>query len=119
MTADALEEFKRSSSTALNEKKTSTPSETPDSVPTPQALPTTILTVDGETVAVIKDFHGDVLKTTNSFLWIPSLRAVVAGDIVFNGVHAWLGDSTPRIAPCLARFPATGSSAASACHSRW
>lgn len=43
---------------------------------------------------MIKDFQGDVLKTTNSFLWIPSLRAVIAGDIVFNGVYPWLGDST-------------------------
>jgi hypothetical protein len=42
-------------------------------------------TVDGETVDVIKDFQVDVLKTTNSFLWIPSLRAVIAGDGVFSG----------------------------------
>jgi glyoxylase-like metal-dependent hydrolase (beta-lactamase superfamily II) len=95
-TADALEEFKRTSNTALNATKASTPSETPDSLPTPQALPTTILSVDGETVVVIKDFQGDGLKATNSFLWIPSLRAVVAGDIVFSGVHVWLGDSTPE-----------------------
>jgi len=94
MTADALEEFKRTSGTALNAKKASAPSETPDSMPTPEALPTTILTVDGEAVAVIKDFQGDVLKTANSFRWIPSLRAVVAGDTVFNGVHVWRGDST-------------------------
>jgi hypothetical protein len=57
-------------------------------------LPTTIFTVDGETVDVIKDFQGDVLKTTNSFLWIPSLRAVIAGDVVFDGVHAYLAAST-------------------------
>jgi len=52
--------------------------------------------VDGETVDVIKDFQGDVLKPTNSFFWIPSLRTVIAGDIVFNGVHAFLGDSNPE-----------------------
>jgi len=34
-------------------------------------LPATILTVDGETVEVIKDLQGDVLKPTNSFLWFP------------------------------------------------
>ncbi len=96
MTADALEEFKRTSGEELAKKKASAPSETPDTLPTPEVLPTTIFTVDGETVEVIKDFQGDVLKTTNSFVWIPSLRAVIAGDIVFNGVHVWLGDSSPE-----------------------
>ena len=96
MTADALEEFKLTSGEELAKKKASAPSETPDSLPTPEVLPTTIFTVDGETVEVIKDFQGDVLKTTNSFVWIPSLRAVIAGDIVFNGVHVWLGDSSPE-----------------------
>ncbi len=94
VTAAALEEFKRTSGEFLEKKKKSAPSETPDSLPTPEVLPTTIFTIDGETVEVIKDFQGDVLKTTNSFLWIPSLRAVVAGDVVFNGVHPWLADST-------------------------
>ena len=26
-------------------------------------------------------------------LWIPSLKAVLAADVVFNGVHPWLGAS--------------------------
>ena len=96
MTAAALEHFKGTSSEYLAYFKKKAPSKTPDSVPTPEVLPTTIFTVDGETVEVIKDFQGDVLKTTNSFLWIPSLRAVIAGDIVFNGVYAYLGDSSPE-----------------------
>jgi glyoxylase-like metal-dependent hydrolase (beta-lactamase superfamily II) len=94
MTAAALEEFNRTSATYLAGKKATAQAETPDSLPTPQVLPTTIFTVDGEPVEVIKDFQGDVLKATNTFVWIPSLRAVVAGDIVFNGVYAWLADST-------------------------
>lgn len=96
MTAAALEEFKRTSGEELAAKKASAPAETPDSLPTPEVMPTTIFTVDGDTVEVIKDFQGDVLKTTNSFLWIPSLRAVIAGDIVFNGVYVWLGHSSPE-----------------------
>jgi len=39
---------------------------------------------------------GDVLNSTNSFRWIPSLRSAIAGDVVFNGVHVWLADSTPE-----------------------
>ena len=94
MTAAALEEFRRTSGAALASKKASAPSETPAGLPTPDVLPATIPTVDGETVEVIKDLQGDVLKPTNSFLWIPSLHAVIAGDIVFNGVYPYLGDSS-------------------------
>jgi glyoxylase-like metal-dependent hydrolase (beta-lactamase superfamily II) len=94
MSAAALEEFHRTSATYLAKIKASSPTETPDSVPIPEVLPTTVLSVDGEAVDVIKDFQGDVLKTTNTFIWVPSLRAVIAGDIVFNGVYAWLAAST-------------------------
>jgi glyoxylase-like metal-dependent hydrolase (beta-lactamase superfamily II) len=96
MTAAALEQFKRTSNEFLAGFKKRAPSETPDSLPTPEVLPTTIFTVDSETVDVIKDFQGDVLKPANSFLWIPSLRAVIAGDVVFNGVYAYLADSSPE-----------------------
>jgi len=94
MTAAALDEFHRTSARYLAAIKAKAPTETPDSVPTPEVLPTTIFAVDGEAVDVIKDVQGDVLKTTNTFVWIPSLRAVIAGDIVFNGVYAWLTAST-------------------------
>jgi len=67
--------------------------EQPDSMVTPQVLPSNTLTVDGERVEVVPDIQGDVLEPTNSFVWIPSLRTVIAGDIVFNHVHPWLAAS--------------------------
>ncbi len=72
----------------------------PDSLPMPTLLPPTKLTVDGESLEVIPDLTGDVLAPSNSALWIPSLRTVLAGDIVFNDVHPWLGgsDSASRVA---------------------
>ncbi len=94
MTAAALEEFRRTSRAALAAQKARAASETPANLPVPDVLPATILTVDGEAVEVIKDFEGAVLKPTNSFLWIPSLHAVIAGDIIFNGVYPWLADSS-------------------------
>ena len=39
------------------------------------------------------DLQGDVLAPSNSFVWIPSLRAAVVGDLVFNHVHPWLAAS--------------------------
>lgn len=96
MTETALQEFKLSSAAALARQKKNAPGETPDSLPTPEATAATEFLVDGHAVMLIKDFQGDVLKPANSFLWIPSLRTVIAGDIVFDGVHPWLADSNEK-----------------------
>jgi glyoxylase-like metal-dependent hydrolase (beta-lactamase superfamily II) len=103
MTAAGIEEFRRKSSGfipavqrfVLRYARFLAPKEAPDSLVTPQILPATSLAVDAVAVEIIPDQQGDVLRPTNSFVWIPSLRAVIAGDIVFNGVHAWLAASSP------------------------
>lgn len=56
----------------------------------------TDLLVDGRSVVMIKDFQGDVLNPSNSFFWLPASKTIVAGDIVFDGVHPWLADSTAQ-----------------------
>lgn len=96
MTAATVEEFKRTSPRVLAGQKQSEPSETPDALPTPEVLPTTHFLVDGQVVDVIEDLQGDATRPTNSFLWIPSLRAVIAGDLVFNGVHPWLASTDAK-----------------------
>jgi glyoxylase-like metal-dependent hydrolase (beta-lactamase superfamily II) len=93
MTAAGLAEFQKTATRAFQSEKARRPELIPDSLVTPTALPSTHLTVDGEAVEVIPDLTGDVLAPTNSVLWIPSLKAVLAADVVFNGVHPWLGAS--------------------------
>jgi glyoxylase-like metal-dependent hydrolase (beta-lactamase superfamily II) len=93
MTAAAIQEFKRTSGMFLKSLRAQEPKEAPDSLVTPQVLPGNIITIEGDTVEIIPDEQGDVLQPTNSFLWIPALRTVITGDIVFNGVHPWLGAS--------------------------
>ena len=93
MTQAAIDWFSKSGKEDFQKEKSRRPALLADSVVTPQLLPSTHLTVDGEKVEVIPDLTGDVIKPTNSILWIPSLRAVLAGDIVFQNVHAWLGSS--------------------------
>jgi glyoxylase-like metal-dependent hydrolase (beta-lactamase superfamily II) len=93
MTAKALEEYKRTAPPAFRNEKSRAPQMLPDSIVTPQALPSMQLKVDGELVEVIPDLTGDVITDVNSVLWIPSISAVLASDVVFNGVHAWLGNS--------------------------
>ena len=51
----------------------------------PEALSSPQLTLEGETMEITGEVMGD--GPGNSFVWIPSLRAVVAGDVVFYERH--------------------------------
>ncbi len=93
MTPAALAEFTKSGAGMLQYEKRTHTTEAADSLVTPRTLPSDHLTVDGQSVDVIPDLTGDVITPTNSILWIPSLNTVLAGDVVFNGIHVWLGSS--------------------------
>ena len=97
MTSTALAEFNRTVASSLAAQNKYLPAETPDSVPTPQVLPSTKFLIDGQEVEIVEDLQGDYAeKQANSFVWIPSLRTVVAGDITFLGIHPWLSGSTEK-----------------------
>lgn len=51
----------------------------------PDELQGNTLTLEGQDLQVIGGVTGD--GPNNSYVWIPSLRAVIAGDIVFSGAH--------------------------------
>jgi glyoxylase-like metal-dependent hydrolase (beta-lactamase superfamily II) len=51
----------------------------------PEPLTGSSLTLEGETLEIVGGVQGD--GPGNSYVWIPSLDAVVAGDIVFSGAH--------------------------------
>lgn len=59
----------------------------------PEALAGTTLTLEGETLEVVGELQGDAKD--NSYIWIPSLKAVITGDIVFNGLYPWTLETTP------------------------
>jgi len=59
----------------------------------PEALTGTTLTLEGETLEIVGELQGDARD--NSYVWIPSLKAVVSGDIVFNGLYPWTLETTP------------------------
>lgn len=92
MSPEALESFKQKSADTLAGMKKYQPAEAPDNVATVAAFPSTTFTIDGEDIEV-RQGQGDESKVLNSFVWIPSLRAIIAGDMVFNGVHVWLTNS--------------------------
>ena len=51
----------------------------------PEPLSGTTLTLEGESLQITGGVEGD--GPDNSFVWIPSLKAVVAGDILFSKAH--------------------------------
>jgi glyoxylase-like metal-dependent hydrolase (beta-lactamase superfamily II) len=95
MTAAALVEFQKTAQRDFQGEKSRRPGILPDSLVTPRELPSNSFTIDGEKIDIIPDLQGDVLVPVNSIVWIPSIRTVITGDVVFNGVHPWLAVSTP------------------------
>jgi glyoxylase-like metal-dependent hydrolase (beta-lactamase superfamily II) len=95
MTAAAIEQYKSEYPQVVGWLKKNMPAEAPSTMPIPDVLPGNHFTVDGQAIEIMQG-QGDEAKTLNNFLWIPSLRAVITGDMVFNGVHAWLANSTPE-----------------------
>lgn len=66
-------------------------------VPTKPELPTplkgTTITLEGQALEIKGPVQGD--SADNTYVWIPSTKTVIAGDIVFAGVHAWTAETTP------------------------
>ncbi|MCE9579319.1 MAG: MBL fold metallo-hydrolase [Deltaproteobacteria bacterium] len=58
--------------------------------PIPTALKGASLTLEGQTLE-IHAARGDAEH--NSYVWIPSTKTVIAGDIVYHGVHPWTAES--------------------------
>ena len=51
----------------------------------PEELQGTTLTLESEQLQLVGGVQGD--GPNNSFVWIPSIRTVIGGDILFSGVH--------------------------------
>jgi len=58
----------------------------PSSPIIPDALDGNTLTLEGETLQIFGPLQGDSAGD-NSFVWIPSLKAVIGGDTLFSGAH--------------------------------
>lgn len=56
----------------------------------PEALPTPVVTLDGETLE-IRGTTG--LLAHRPYVWIPSIRAVVGNVAVFHNLHVWTADT--------------------------
>jgi glyoxylase-like metal-dependent hydrolase (beta-lactamase superfamily II) len=57
----------------------------------PAPLTGNTITLEGQTLEIHGPVQGDA--ATNSYVWIPSIKAVVTGDIVYQGVYAWTAET--------------------------
>jgi glyoxylase-like metal-dependent hydrolase (beta-lactamase superfamily II) len=56
----------------------------------PVALAGKTLTLEGQTLEIRGATQGDTAD--NAYVWIPSTKTVIAGDIVYANVHVWTRD---------------------------
>ncbi len=59
----------------------------------PHALAGDAIMLEGHELKVLGPMQGDHRHSTA--LWVPEIRALIAGDLVFNQVFLWLGEHTP------------------------
>lgn len=59
----------------------------------PQALSEDRIMLEGRELQVLPPMQGDHAHSTA--VWVPELRALLPGDLVFNEVHLWLGEHDP------------------------
>ncbi|MFD5228688.1 MBL fold metallo-hydrolase [Streptomyces qaidamensis] len=64
-----------------------------DNTAIPEPLDGDTILLDGEELKVIEVGQADVAPAT--IVWVPSIRAVIAGDAIYNGVNPFLAASGP------------------------
>ena len=60
----------------------------------PMAYEQPFFELEGKRLEILGPMQGDHHHATA--IYIPSLATLVAGDIVFHGIHVWLGEATPE-----------------------
>ncbi|HEY2729485.1 MAG TPA: MBL fold metallo-hydrolase [Polyangia bacterium] len=60
----------------------------------PSPLTGKSITLEGQTLEIHGPVQGDA--STSSYVWIPSIKAVITGDIVYQGVFPWTAETTPE-----------------------
>jgi glyoxylase-like metal-dependent hydrolase (beta-lactamase superfamily II) len=60
----------------------------------PESYEHNTFTLEGQELRIIEQGHTDSADTTS--LYVPSIGLVVAGDVVYNQCHMYVGDTTPE-----------------------
>jgi glyoxylase-like metal-dependent hydrolase (beta-lactamase superfamily II) len=68
------------------------PGQIPEDAIVPEALKDGVIDLEGEELRIIEVGQSDTFPST--IVHVPSLDAVVAGDVAYNGIHQWLSEDT-------------------------
>jgi len=70
------------------------PGQIPDQLVIADELKGNVIDLDGHDLIIVEVGHSDTDHTT--ILHVPSVGLVVAGDVAYNDVHLWLGESNAQ-----------------------
>ena len=70
------------------------PGQIPTKLVAPEPYERDTFTLEGHDLRIIEQGHTDSADTTS--LHVPSLGLIVAGDVVYNQCHMYVGDTTPE-----------------------
>jgi glyoxylase-like metal-dependent hydrolase (beta-lactamase superfamily II) len=68
------------------------PGQIVDELVAPDALKGNSFELEGHSLEIIEDGFTDTHNSTS--IWVPSIKLIVAGDVVDNGIHAYLAETT-------------------------
>jgi glyoxylase-like metal-dependent hydrolase (beta-lactamase superfamily II) len=58
----------------------------------PSALDKPYIELEGHRIEILGPMQGDHVHSTA--VWVPDAKALIAGDLLFNEMHLWVGEST-------------------------
>jgi glyoxylase-like metal-dependent hydrolase (beta-lactamase superfamily II) len=70
------------------------PGQVPTKLVPPEPYDRDTFTLEGHDLRIIDQGHTDSADTTS--LYVPSIDLIVAGDVVYNQCHMYVGDTTPE-----------------------
>jgi len=68
------------------------PGEIPERLAVPQVLQSNEFELEGKKMVVVETGFTDTFDST--VLYVPSIGLIVGGDVVYNGIHLYLGETT-------------------------
>jgi glyoxylase-like metal-dependent hydrolase (beta-lactamase superfamily II) len=70
------------------------PGQVPTKLVAPEVYRDDTFTLEGHELRILEQGHTDSADTTS--LYVPSIGLIVAGDVVYNQCHMYVGDTTPE-----------------------
>jgi glyoxylase-like metal-dependent hydrolase (beta-lactamase superfamily II) len=70
------------------------PGQVPTNLVAPEPYEHDTFTLEGHELRIIEQGHTDSADSTS--LYVPSIGLIVAGDVVYNQCHMYVGDTTPE-----------------------